>query len=427
MDLQRLETARLYHRFGFGPRPGEFRTALTQGIQATQQNILKIDTQTIVAPEFTDPGPRPAPNSEGIVEYSRLLRYQNQLLLLWWLDQMVVTTNPLNEKMTWFWHGHWATSLGKVRYPLPMYNQNVTLRKYALGNFAEFAQVMFLDGALQLWLDGGENTVKAPNENLSREMMELFILGVNRYTENDVKELARSFTGYRVARTSGVMSTASRRRDNGSVTVLGKSGAMTPEEVIAHLVAQDSCQKFIPERVWYRFISSTNPLPANHPTISAFATRDVKALITALVNDPALSRADNSIVKSPVEWFVAVCRALSLTPSQLPSFTKLNGYLEKLSQIPFQPPNVGGWPTDQAWLSSASAQYRLAFATWLASLADLSELSAVPTNDRAEYLLDWLGIVEWSSRTSSALRAVRDNPQRLFTLAICSPEYVVSV
>jgi uncharacterized protein (DUF1800 family) len=427
MDLQRLETARLYHRFGFGPRPGEFRTALTQGIQATRQNILKIDTQTIVAPEFTDPGPRPAPNSEGIVEYSRLLRYQNQLLLLWWLDQMVVTTNPLNEKMTWFWHGHWATSLGKVRYPLPMYNQNVTLRKYALGNFAEFAQAMFLDGALQLWLDGGENTVKAPNENLSREMMELFILGVNRYTENDVKELARSFTGYRVARTSGVMSTAARRRDNGSVTVLGKSGAMTPEEVIAHLVAQKNCQNFIPERVWYRFISSTNSLPENHPTISAFATRDIKALITALVNDPALSRADNSIVKSPVEWFVGVCRALSLTPSELPSFTKLNGYLEKLSQIPFQPPNVGGWPTDQAWLSSASAQFRLAFATWLASLADLSELKAVAPTRRVEYLLDWLGIVEWSSRTNLALRTVQDNPQRLLTLAICSPEYVVSV
>ena len=427
MNIQRLETARLFHRFGYGPKPGEFQAALKQGIQTTRQNILKVDTQTIVAPEFTDPGPRPEPNSEGIVEYSRSLRYQNQLLMQWWLDQMVATTNPLNEKMTWFWHGHWATSLGKVRYPLPMYNQNVTLRKYALGDFAEFSQAMFLDGALQLWLDGGENTVKAPNENLSREMMELFILGVNRYSENDVKELARSFTGYRVSRTSGEISIASRRRDNGSVTVLGKSGAMSPQEVIAHLVAQDRCQKFIPERMWYRFISSANPLPENHSTISAFAARDVKTLVTALINDPALSSVDNSIVKSPVEWFVAVCRALSLTPSQLPSFTKLNGYLEKLSQIPFQPPNVGGWPTDQAWLSSASAQYRLAFATWLASLADLTELSAVPTNDRVEYLLNWLGIVEWSTRTSSALRAVRDNPQRLFTLAICSPEYVVSV
>ena len=427
MNIQRLETARLFHRFGYGPKPGEFQAALKQGIQTTRQNILKVDTQTIVAPVLTDPGPRPEPNSEGIVEYSRSLRYQNQLLMQWWLDQMVATTNPLNEKMTWFWHGHWATSLGKVRYPLPMYNQNVTLRKYALGDFAEFSQAMFLDGALQLWLDGGENTVKAPNENLSREMMELFILGVNRYSENDVKELARSFTGYRVSRTSGEISIASRRRDNGSVTVLGKSGAMSPQEVIAHLVAQDNCQKFIPERVWYRFISSANPLPENHSTISAFAARDVKTLVTALVNDPALSSVDNSIVKSPVEWFVAVCRALSLTPSQLPSFTKLNGYLEKLSQIPFQPPNVGGWPTDQAWLSSASAQYRLAFATWLASLADLTELSAVPTNDRVEYLLNWLGIVEWSTRTSSALRAVRDNPQRLFTLAICSPEYVVSV
>ena len=171
MNPQRLETARLFHRFGYGPKPGEFQAALKQGIQTTRQNVLQIDTQTVTAPELTDLGPRPAPNSEGIVEYSRSLRYQNQLLLLWWLDQMVVTANPLNEKMTWFWHGHWATSLGKVRYALPMYNQNVTLRKYALGNFAEFAQAMFLDGALQLWLDGGENTVKAPNENLSREMM----------------------------------------------------------------------------------------------------------------------------------------------------------------------------------------------------------------------------------------------------------------
>ena len=427
MDIQRLETTRLFHRFGFGPKPGEFQAALKQGIQATRANTSKIDLQTIVAPELTDLGPRPAPNSPEIVEYSRLLRYQNQLLLLWWLDQMVATTNPLNEKMTWFWHGHWATSIGKVNYALPMYTQNVTLRRYALSNFTEFAQAMFLDGALQVWLDGAENSVKAPNENLSREMMELFILGVNRYTENDVRELARSFTGYRVARTSGEISIASRRRDNGSVTVLGKSGAMSPQEVIAHLVAQENCQKFIPERMWYRFISSANPLPENHPSISAFATRDLKTLVTALINDPALSSVDNSIVKSPVEWFVAVCRALSLTPSQLPSFTKLNGYLEKLSQVPFQPPNVGGWPTDQAWLTSASAQFRLAFATWLASLADLSELRAVPANNRAEYLLDWLGIVEWSSRTHSALRAVSDNPQRLFTLAICSPEYVVSV
>jgi uncharacterized protein (DUF1800 family) len=426
MDMQRLETARLFHRFGYGPKPGEFRSALNQGLTATRQKVLTTDTQTLAAPELTDLGPRPAPNSPDIVEYSRALRYQNQLLLMWWLDQMVTSVNPLNEKMTWFWHGHWATSVGKVNYALPMYNQNVTLRKFALGNFTEFAQAMFFDGALQVWLDGGENTVKAPNENLSREMMELFTLGVNRYTEKDVKELARAFTGYRVTRTSGVISTAARRRDNGSVRVLGKSAVMSPEQVIAHLVSQESCQRFIPERIWYRFISSTNPLPENHPTISAFASRDIKNLVTTLINDPALSDPDNSVVKSPVEWFVGVARALNLTPSQLTSFTKLYGYLEKLSQLPFQPPNVGGWPTDQAWLSSASAQFRLAFATWLASLANLSELAAVAPNNRVEYLLDWLGIVEWSARTESALRAVRDNPQRLLTLAICSPEYVVS-
>ncbi len=424
--MQRLETARLFYRFGYGPKPGEFRSALNQGLAETRQRVLTTDTQTLAAPELTDLGPRPAPNSPDIVEYSRVLRYQNQLLLMWWLDQMVTSVNPLNEKMTWFWHGHWATSVAKVNYALPMYNQNVTLRKFALGNFTDFAQAMFFDGALQVWLDGGENTVKAPNENLSREMMELFTLGVNRFTEQDVKELARAFTGYRVTRTSGLISTAARRRDNGSVTVLGKSAVMSPEEVIAHLVSQESCQRFIPERIWYRFISSTNPLPENHPTISAFASRDIKSLVTSLINDPALSDPDNSVVKSPVEWFVGVCRALNLTPSQLPSFTKLYGYLEKLSQVPFQPPNVGGWPTDQAWLSSASAQFRLAFATWLASLADLSVLTSMTPIDRVEYLSDLLGVVEWSSRTNFALRAVRDNPQRLLTLAICSPEYVVS-
>lgn len=426
MDMQRLETARLFHRFGYGPKPGEFRSALNQGIAMTRANVLVTNTQTISAPELTDLGPRPAPNSPDIVEYSRLLRYQNQLLLMWWLDQMVATNNPLNEKMTWFWHGHWATSVGKVNYALPMYNQNLTLRKFALGNFSDFSQAMFFDGALQVWLDGGENTVKAPNENLSREMMELFTLGVNRYTEGDVKELARSFTGYQVARTTGAVTANARRRDSGSVTVLGKTAAMSPEKVIAYLVSQENCQRFIPERIWYRFISSTNPLPENHPGIVAFETRDIKSLVTALINDPALSDLNNSVVKSPVEWFVGVSRALSLTPSQLPSFTKLYGYLDKLSQLPFQPPNVGGWPTDQAWLSSASAQFRLAFATWLASLADLSLLASMTPLARVEYLADLLGVVEWSSRTNFALRAVRDNPQRLLIVAICSPEYVVS-
>jgi uncharacterized protein (DUF1800 family) len=308
-----------------------------------------------------------------------------------------------------------------------MFNQNVTMRKYALGNFTEFSKVMFSDGALQVWLDGQENTVKAPNENLSREMMELFVLGVNRYTETDVKELARAFTGYQVSRSTGVVTYNARRRDIAPVTVLGKTGVMSPEDVIAHLVAQNNSAQFVAERIWYRFVSSQEPLPQDHPMIKAFAGRDTYALMKSLIESSALSQEQYSMVKSPVEWFIGICRALTITPSKLPSPTKLVGYLEKLSQVPFSPPNVGGWPVDQAWLSSASAQYRLSFATSIIGEADLTALSAVSVVKRPAYLADLLGVVEWSTRTSYAMRSVRDNPQKLFVTAVCSPEYVVSL
>jgi uncharacterized protein (DUF1800 family) len=285
---------------------------------------------------------------------------------------------------------------------------------------------MFFDGALQVWLDGGENTLKAPNENLSREMMELFVLGVNRYSEMDVRELARAFTGYQIPRSTGEVISVPRRRDTGAVTVLGKTGVMSPEEVIKHLVAQPDCAKFINERIWYRFISSSAPLPDNHPSIASFSSRDISALVKSMAGNKALVDPEYSIVKSPVEWFISVCRAFNLIPSQMNSQNKINSYLDKLSQIPFSPPNVGGWPTDEAWLSSASAQFRLAFASWISSQVDTAQLTLIAPEKRVAYLSDLLGVVEWSPRTTFALREVRNNPERLVTLAICSPEYVVS-
>ena len=428
MDLQRLEIARLFHRTGFGPKPGEFTAALSAGVASTRSKVLSPPSTVsfVTPPALTDLGPRPAPNSPAVVDFSQQLRYQNQLLFMWWFDEMVTSPQTLQEKMTWFWHGHWATSIGKVNYALPMFNQNVTMRKFALGNFKDFAKAMFSDGALQVWLDGQENTVKAPNENFSREMMELFTLGVNRYTETDVKELARAFTGYQVSRSSGVVTFNARRRDAAAVTVLGKTAVMSPEEVIDHLVSQENSALFIAERVWYRFVSSQEPLPQNHPMVKAFANRDLSALMNSLIESSAFSQEKNSMVKSPIEWFVGLCRALAITPSQLPSPTKLYNYLEMLSQVPFSPPNVGGWPADQAWLSSASAQFRVSFATSIIGQANLDELTAISLVKRPAYLADLLGVVEWSTRTSYAMRAVRDNPQKLLIIAACSPEYVVS-
>ncbi len=429
MDMQRLETARLLHRFGFGPRPGEFTAALNAGTTEVKRALLNppsIDSGEVTPPNITDLGPRPAPNTPEVVPFSIALRTQSKDLTAWWLDQMVLTQKPLQEKMVWFWHGHWATSIGKVNYALPMFKQNQLFRKYALGNFKDMSKAMLLDGALQIWLDGNENTVKAPNENLAREIMELFVLGVNRYTEQDVKEVARALTGYQVVRSSGVVTLNQRRRDQSAVTVLGKTAVMTGEDVVNHLVNQENCAKFLAERIWYRFISSSEPLPSNHASISALGDRDISKGVATFINGSELRDSKYSMVKSPVEWFVAVCRALELTPSKLDSFNKLNGYLDKLAQIPFSPPNVGGWPVDEAWLSSASAQFRIAFATWLAGQADLSKIEIIAPERRVAYLADLLAIPEWTPRSTFALREVRNNLQRLVALAICSPEYVVS-
>ena len=429
MDAKRLEISRLFNRFAFGPRPGEFAEALKVGPAAFKKSILNppaIDLGAPKEPVFADLGPRPAPKSADSAEFSQALGAQKKELTLWWLDQMVLTEKPLQERMVWFWHGHWATSIGKVNYALPMLTQNQTFRKFALGNFNDFSQAMLLDGALQVWLDGNENTLKAPNENLAREVMELFVLGVNRYTEKDVKELARALTGYQVPRSTGVVTLNQKRRDTGAVTILGKTAVMTGPEAMNHLVNQADCPRFLAERIWYRFISSNQSLPKDHPLIKALAGRDIQQGLTVLLNGKDLTNSKYSIVKSPVEWFVAVCKALELTPSKMNSFAKLNGYLDKLSQIPFSPPNVGGWPTDEAWLSSASAQFRIVFADWLVKQADLSALEAIAPDKRVAYLADLLAVPEWTSRTAVALGDLQKVPARLLSLAICSPEYVVS-
>ena len=429
MDAKRLEIARLFNRFAFGPRPGEFAAALKSGPANFKNSLLNppvVDAGAPKEPVLADLGPRPAPKSADSEQFSQALRAQKNELTLWWLDQMVLTQKPLQERMVWFWHGHWATSIGKVNYALPMLTQNQTFRKHALGNFKDLSQAMLLDGALQVWLDGNENTLKAPNENLAREVMELFVLGVNRYTEKDVKELARALTGYQVPRSTGVVTLNQKRRDTGAVTILGKTAVMSGPEAISHLVDQADCQRFLAERIWYRFISSTEPLPKDHPLINALAGKDITQGLTTLLNGKDLANSKYSTVKSPVEWFVAVCKALELTPSQLNSFSKLNGYLDKLAQIPFSPPNVGGWPTDEAWLSSASAQFRIAFADWLVKQANLSAIQAITPGNRISYLADLLAVPEWTARTSIALGDLRNNLPRLVALAICSPEYVVS-
>jgi uncharacterized protein (DUF1800 family) len=429
VDKERLAISRLYARFGFGPRPGEFAESLSRGLQSTQQSFLvKPDVALLQSqlkvPDVEDIGPRPPAGSTASDEYSARLRGQNRELTLWWLDQMATTEFTLNEKMVWFWHGHWATSIDKVKFALPMYDQNQRLRTHALGNFEKMSQEMFLDGALQIWLDGQDNTAKAPNENLAREFMELFTLGVGRYTEEDVKALSRIFTGYIVARTSGALTFAPRRHDSSPVTLLGSTRSFQAAEAVDYLVARQDCAKFISERIWYRFFSESQPLPKGF-TGEGFEDRNIYKLVSTFINSPYLSAADLPMVKSPVEWCIAICRAFGLVPSQFSNPQTLLSHLGKMSQVPFMPPSVGGWPAGGAWLTSASAQFRLSFSQYLIKSIDLTELQEVPRGDRVNFLKDLLGIYQLTPRTEDALRAVVNDPARLILLLVNSPEFVV--
>ncbi len=432
MISDRTQIARLFHRFGFGPRPGEFARAIKQGLQATRTELLSVPLHdagldAIVAPTLTDLGPFPAVNSPGRKAFDDEMHRERRNLTLWWLDRMALANHGLTERMTWFWHGHWATSIGKVEYALPMYMQNQTLRKSAVGNFSDQARNMITDGALQYWLDNGNNSISAPNENLAREFMELFTLGVDQYSEQDVKQVARALTGYAVTRSTGAVSLNLKKHDSSPITILGKTGSFTAEDVSNHLVNQAQTARFIAERVWFRFVSDSSPLTANDSLIESFASRNILSLISTVGNSAAMADPQNSLVRSPVEWFVSVCRALKVTPSKVSKPDQVLNFLDKLGQIPFSPPNVGGWPTGESWLTAAAAQYRLQIAQYLLTQGDISPLTNISSGSRYFAIGDLLGVPTWSTRTARALRNVQGDPTRMFLLAVSSPEYIVSI
>jgi len=428
-DQERLAISRLYSRFGFGPRPGEFQSAVNRGFDATCKTLLIKPTAAQLSEDVLnlivdDLGPRPTPGTFANTEYSLKIRAQIKEITLWWLDQMATTDFPLNEKLTWFWHGHWATSIEKLNFALPMYKQNITFRNFALGNFSDFSKAMYQDGALQFWLDGQENTAKAPNENLSREFMELFTLGVGRYTEEDVRSLAKVFTGIQVNRQNGQVYFNARRHDSSAVTLLGVSKVFSADDAISFITARDDSSRFIFERLWFRFISSNEEMPSQIDRTS-FASRQILDAVTSLARSPYMSNPSYVMVKSPVEWFIGLCRAFSITPSKTTNSSGLLGGLVKLAQYPFAPPNVGGWPAGELWLTSASTQFRLSLSQLLMKNISLRDLESIPAANRSKYLQDLLGVYQWSVRTSEALNAAKRDPERMLLLAINSPEYVV--
>jgi uncharacterized protein (DUF1800 family) len=415
---ERAAVRRLVERFGFGPRPGELDTLTAQGFDRTADTLLStVDDRGAAPPALTGD---PKKDKDA-------LRTQQTALTVWWLDRMVASETPLLERVTWLWHGHFATSVQKVRSVALMLTQNETLRRLGLGDFAVLAKAMAIDPAMLIWLDGQKNTAKAANENLARELMELFTLGVGQYSEPDVREAARALTGWKVNRDNGTAALAAKQHDDRDKTVLGHTGKLDAPSLVDILMAQPASPRFIAQRLWSRLVGGTPPDDAALGRLVAGygPNRDIRALLRAIAVEPAFRDQASTLVKQPVEWAVGLMRALKISPAALPDAdrTRLLAGLRGMGQVPFLPPSVGGWPSGPAWLTTSAGLSRLQVARLLAGHADLTSISG---DDSVSAIGARLGVDGWSERTRNALSTVAHAPDQLAAVAASAPEYVVS-
>ncbi|MFI7550296.1 DUF1800 family protein [Micromonospora sediminimaris] len=415
----------LLRRAGFGPTAVELTAAGQAGYQAALSAMVVPAGPDVGATSATVPdlgadvyaGTRDLTYEEK-VKLESLRNVQTEQLTEWWLDRMVVASHQAVEKLVFFWHGHWATSVKKVRSPQLMLKQHRTLRYAA--DFTAMAREMVIDAALNLYLDGHLNVKAAPNENLARELFELFILGIGQYTEKDIKEAGRALTGWRFSLTRGASVFDPALHDRGRKTILGRTESFNAHSLIRLLLKQDACPRFIAARLWHRYGSSTTPIPEPLREKMAEAFPAPMGMLRVLLADEAFRATAGTLVKQPVEWLVGAMRQLGVRPSGLPAEirTAILRDLDSLGQLPFAPPNVGGWPAGGAWLTSAAAQVRMRLAGRIADHVLVSSLTP-------ESLAHLLCVQSWTNRTYAVLRRTQDRRQ-LLILGLVSPEYLVT-
>jgi uncharacterized protein (DUF1800 family) len=424
----RRVVSHVLRRVTLAPTAAEIDAAVDADLTATVTGLLAPAT----APEPPDLGTDPlgalarGASREDRQRARTLVRGQVAGLTWWWFARMAA--GGAAEKLTFFWHGHWATSVQKVRSAQLMLRQQQTFRRYGAGDTGPLVRAMLRDPALILWLDGQRNTRRAPNENLARELMELFTLGVGQYTEDDVKAGARVLTGWRVDRAAGTAALVPRRHDDAAVTLLGRTGRLDVDGYADLLVRHPAHVPFLAGRIWRRYGSDEAP-PAETTRRLVAAGRDTTAMLTALCTDPEFPATAGHLVKQPVEWLAGAVRQLGIDPATLDDEQRRGvlGALRALGQVPFRPPSVGGWPSGAAWLTTSSAQARLRSGQALVALAPaaVETIAAVARADRLDALARMLVVDAWTERTGTALTGAAGDPRRLLALALATPEYTV--
>ena len=433
---ERAAVRRLHDRLGFGLGPGD----AAAGYDAAVRRLLAAADEggAKPAPELKAPADRPRKGEKLSKEAKKAANKarvaQEVQVTGWWLDRMVSSGGAVNgpagaatERLTWFWHGHFATSEQKVRSPQLMLAQNQTFRKFARGSFTELAQALVVDAAMIRWLDGNDNREGSPNENLAREFLELFTLGIGHYAETDVFEGARALTGWTIRRNSTEARFVPSRHDSGSKTMLGKTGNFDAKGFVDLALAKPESAPFVIGRLWFRLVSATPPSAATlQRLVAAYGVRrDIGAVLKAITAESTFRDSTSALVKQPVEWAVGLMRALGVQPSRLDDKTRVKvlAGLRGMGQLPLRPPSVGGWPSGGSWLTTSAGVTRLQLALLLARNSELGQLQR--SSARVDGVRALLGVDQWSTRTRDALAGVTE-PAQLVAVAACAPEYVVS-
>ncbi len=360
------DVAHLLRRAGFEGSPAEIASLTPMDLPAI------VDTLLDFSPNPVDTPP-PSLADPNVGDWERM-----QDLIQWWLDRMATVPHPLQEKLALFWHGHFCTQYSKVGRAKDMYDQNHLFRTAGAGGFERLVQQMSLQVAMLIYLDNDPNSKGSPNENFARELMELFTLGVNQYTQDDVVASARAWTGHNVDYDvePRVYRFYPERHDTSAKTFMGTTQNWDGPQIITRILTVEPqrsiAARFIAKKLWTYFAYPNPSSTLLDDLVATFvgSTLDIRTLLRAIFLRPEFysATARQGLVRTPVEWIVTVLRALGMSAVD----ANPQWWMEEMGQILFEPPNVAGWKNNAYWLNSTAMWARADFArnvTWHAHAA----------------------------------------------------------
>jgi uncharacterized protein (DUF1800 family) len=362
LDNVPSQIAHLLRRAGFGATEGELAQYVSLGFDGALDRLLNPE---LVDDSATDQQLTPLTTDLADPKKIEPARF-------WWFNRMLYTQRPLQEKMTLFWHTHFATANSKVGDALLMVQQNQLFRDNALGNFETLLQQVTRDPAMLIWLDNRQNRKGAPNENYAREVQELFTVGIGNYTEQDIKEAARAFTGHTLDRTNNYVFNAAQH-DAGQKTFQGQTGNFNADDILGILVRHPATARYLTTKLFSFFVydspdPSTIDRLANTFTTSNF---DIRTVLRDIFSGPEFlsAQAFHGQIKQPVDLVAGSLKNLNVQNIG-PDVTQV---LRRMGQDLLNPPDVSGWKGGSAWINSTTLFERFNWGNRLAGGRDATK------------------------------------------------------